>query len=203
MNRKTKIRLAVSMVASLVALAGLAACTADGSSAQSQAQAVTNDYSTASQQAVPYPLKAMKTGGWTERRLDTEHLIRENDPNAVRYVYLMTPTTQLVASWTIRGMVFDPNTQLTNTQTVASCGNSQGPCGTTVDAPGDNGTWGPEAFCYAFFTTSSVEIQLPCNGLVPIESDAPLSIATQPVITYSVNAAPSINHGGLAGIGGK
>jgi len=180
----------------------LAACT-NGSSAQDQSQQVTDTYQQAAQHAVPYPLSQMEAGGWTERRLLNENLLRQNDPNAVHYVYLMTPAAQLVAQWTIKGMVFSPNSQMTNSQSVVGCSTSNGACGVTVDAPGDNGTWGPEAFCYAFFTTSDVEVKLPCNGMVPIEADAPLNIKTQPVITYDVNAAPSVNHNGLAGIGGK
>lgn len=184
----------------IVALAlSLGGCWGDTTSAQDQSQSVTNDYQTASQQTVPYPLTAMKQGGWTERRLLTENLLRQNDPNAVHWVYLMTPSAQLVAEWTIKGMVFSPNSQLTNTNSISW--SSQGGSG-VVDAPGDNGTWGPEAFCYAFFTTSNVEVKLPCNGMVPIEADAPLNIATQPIITYNVNATPSVNHGQLAGIGG-
>lgn len=190
---------AAAIIAALAALAlVLSACTNDASS-QDTAQSTTNAYSKAAQAAVPYPLNQMESGGWTERRLLTENLLRQNDPNAIHWVYLMTPQGQLVAQWTIKGMVFSPNSQLTNSQTISW---SQSGGSGVVDAPGDNGTWGPEAFCYAFFTTSNVEIKLPCNGMVPIESDAPLNMKTTPLITYDANQAPSVNHGGLTNIGG-
>lgn len=193
-----RIRSVVAALAGVGLVATLAACDT-GTSAQSQAQSVTNDYQRAAQQAVPYPLDAMKSGGWTERRALGEHLGRENDPNAIRWVTWLTQQGQVIATWPIKGMVFDPNSQMTNSQSVVgSCGSSSS-C-TTVAAPGDNGTWGPEAGAAAFFTTSNVEVQLPASAIW-VESDAPLNITDKPLITYNANTAPSVDHGGLKGIG--
>lgn len=73
-----------------------------------------------------------------------------------------------------------------------------------MNSPGDNGTYGPEAMCYAFFLASNNgEVQLPCNGSAPIESDVPLNYTTVPVITYNASSTPSSNFGGLSKIGGK
>jgi len=170
-------------------------------SAQSQAQQVTEQYSQHAQNAVPYPLSQMDAGGWTERTLLKEHLLRQNDPNAIHYVYWIVPMTgALVAQWTIKGMVFSPDSQMTNSQSISW--SSNGGSG-VVDAPGDNGTWGPEPFCYDFFTTSGNEIRLPCNGLSAVESDTPMTFSTQPVITYNANQGSPLDKGGLAKIGGK
>lgn len=172
-----------------------------GSSAQSQAQQVTEQYSQHAQNAVPYPLTQMDAGGWTERTLLKERLLRQNDPNAIHYVYLLTPQGGLVGQWTIKGMVFSPNSQMTNTQSItwSSGGSASG----VVDAPGDNGTWGPEAFCYDFFTTAGNEVRLPCTVLAPIESDTPMSFSQPPVITYDANQKSPLDKGNLAKIGGK
>lgn len=190
-------------LAALVVVGGFIATTAEScssSSSQSTAQSVTEQYSQHSQDKVPYPLNEMDAGGWTERTLLKEHLLRQNDPNALHYVYWVIPQTgALVAQWTIKGMVFSPNSQLTNTQSITW--SSNGGSG-VVDAPGDNGTWGPEPFCYDFFTTSGNEVRLPCNGLSAVESDTPMTFATQPLITYNANEKSPIDKGGLKGIGG-
>lgn len=175
---------------------GAGSCDDTGSVAQQQAQAVTNSYQQAAQQAVPYPLDKMKAGGWSERRLLSEHLLRQNDPKSVRWVVWLSQQGQVIAQWPIQGMVFDPNSQLTNAQSINGCPGSGASCGAVTDAPGDNGTWGPEAGTAAFFTTSGVEIQLP-PAAVWVEADAPLNITTQPLITYNVSSAPSVDHGGV------
>lgn len=170
--------------------------------AQKQAQDMTAAYSKSAQDAVPYPLSEMKDGGWTERRLLREHLLRQNDPNGTRYVVWLTDQGQVIQNFTIKGMVFHPDSSMTNADTVTSCPNgSSTACGLTVEAPGDNGTWGPEAGTAAFFTTGGVEIQLP-RGAIWIETDAPLNLTSKPLLTYNVDAKPSVDKGGLAGIGG-
>lgn len=177
--------------------AGASACDPTTNS-QSDAQKTTEAYQDAATKTVPYPLDKMKAGGWTERRLLQEHLLRQNDPNGVRWVVWLSQQGQVIAQWPIKGMVFDPNSQLSNAQSITwGSGGGSG----VVDAPGDNGTWGPEAGTAAFFTTGGVEIQLP-KAAIWVEADAPLNITDKPLITYNVQAAPSVDHGGLTGIGG-
>jgi hypothetical protein len=146
---------------------------------------------------VPYPLDDMKKGGWTERRLLAEHLKRQNDPKGLRYIVVMTQQGQVIASYPIQGMVFHPDSAMTNSDSISW--SSNGGSG-VVAAPGDNGTWGPEAGAAAFFTTSGVEIQLPASA-VWIESDAPLGITDKPLVTYNVADKPSVDKGGLKGMG--
>jgi hypothetical protein len=169
------------------------------STAQNKSQAVIDQASQAAQDAVPYPLDAMKRSGWTERKLLTENLLRETDPNAIHYVYWLTMDGRLIAQYTIKGKVFDPNSQLTNTQSITYATTSSTP--EVVDAPGDNGTWGPEPFCYGFFLTSGAEKKLPCQGLVE-DSDTPETFSTPPILTYDVNQKSPIDKGNLAGMGG-
>lgn len=195
-SRKTK---RTAIAATAIAAVGIlvAGCDSSGPSAQQQAEQTTNTYQQAAQQHVPYPLAQMKAGGWTERGLLSEHLKRQNDPKALRYIVWLSQQGQVIAQWPIQGMVFDPNSQLTNSQTVNDCPNGGSTaCGVVTDAPGDNGTWGPEAGAAAFFTTSGVEIQLPASAIW-VESDSPLNITTQPLITYNVNSQPSVNYGGV------
>jgi hypothetical protein len=186
-------------------LLSLTACLGDASPppAQQKNQSLTQQIEqAASNNFKQYPLAQMQQGGWTEEKLVTEHLLRENDPNAVRYVVWLTMNGQVIEQWPIKGMVFDPNSSITETTDIACQGgtNAYG-CG-TVNSPSDNGTYGPEAGAAAFFTTSNVEIQLPV-GAIWVESDSPINVTTKPLITYDVAAVPSVNHGGLTTVGGK
>jgi hypothetical protein len=188
----------VSLAVTTVAiLTGAGACD-DTPSAQNQAQNITNAYSQAAQDAVPYPLDDMKKGGWTERRLLAEHLKRQNDPKGLRYIIVMTQQGQVIAQYPVQGMVFHPDSAMTNADSISW--SSNGGSG-VVEAPGDNGTWGPEAGAAAFFTTSGVEIQLPASA-VWIESDAPLGITDKPLVTYNAGDKPSTNYGGVP-VGGR
>jgi hypothetical protein len=196
-----------SVIGAGIVVAGtffLVACTSTTPSTDAQqgnAQNTTAQIENAATHAVPYPINQMEQGGWTEEQLLREHLLRQNDPNAVRYVTWLTMNGQVIATWTIKGMVFDPNSQMTNTQQVTYCSNANGggACSVT-EAPGDNGTYGPEAGAAAFFTTNDTEVQLP-PGALWVESDSPLNITTTPLITYDLNQTPNDNQGGLTKIG--
>lgn len=195
MHKKTQRTCAALTGAGVLVFTLAGSCDATDS-AQSQAQAVTNAYQQAAQQAVPYPLDDMKSGGWLERTELAEHLKRQNDKKAMRWVILLTQQGQVVSQWPIQGMVFDPNSQMTNSQTINGCAGGSGACGVVTESPGDNGTWGPEAGEAAFFTASGVEIQLP-KSATWVEADAPLNLTTQPLITYNIADKPSTNHGGV------
>lgn len=203
--RRTKRKVFAGIAFAAVLGLSLAACdnTAPTSQAQKDNQTLSNKIENSATHAVPYPLSEMQTSGWTEERELREHLLRQTDPNAVRYIAWLTLNGQVIEQWPIKGMVFDPNSSMTETtDIVCNTGSTDSAyaCG-TVNSPGDNGTYGPEAGAVAFFTTSNVEVQLPASALW-VEADAPLNITTQPLITYNVGTPPSVNHGGLAGIGG-
>jgi hypothetical protein len=172
------------------------ACTSGSSTdkAQMDSQQVTEKYQAASQKAVPYG----QPTNWLERTELNKHLARQDDPNAIRYIVLMTQQGQIIGQYTLKGMVFDPNSQLTNDEQIVS-GWSGGSSSTyynqVVKAPGDNGTWGPEAGCAAFFTQQDVEVQVPC-GVWWVEADAPQNFTSTPLLTIAANATPSTHAGG-------
>jgi hypothetical protein len=200
MNLNRRMKLAGAAALGIAILATTTACDSTNDTAQQTAQSTSEQISQNSQKAVPYPLSQMESGQWLERTELTEHLLRQNDKNALRYIVLLTQQGQVIAQYPIEGMVFDPNSQLTNTQNIENGYQNSAAYSDVVDSPGDNGTWGPEAGSAAFFTTSGVEIQIPA-GVAWVESDAPLNLTSQPLITYNVNAQPSVNKGGLAGVG--
>jgi len=200
-TRKQRIRTLTIAVTAIGAFIGIAACTSSDN-ALSASQNVTNEYTSAAQSKVPYPLDQMKAGQWTERKLLKEHLLRQNDPNGVRWIVLMSQQGQVVTQFPIKGMAFSPDSQMTNSQTIGWSVNNSNYANGVLDSAGDNGTWGPEAGSVAFFTTSGVEVQLPASAIW-IESDAPLNITTQPLITYNVDSKPSVSTpDGLKGVGG-
>ena len=113
--------------------------------AQQSQQEVTNKYMEAATAAVPYPLSAMQSGGWLERTLLKENLLRQNNAHRRAFVTLMNTAGQPIMQFPIQGMVFDLNSQMTTTDMVNNYRNGQYYGYSTVtQAAGDNGTWGPE-----------------------------------------------------------
>ena len=181
----------------------VAACTNPGpdkpKDSQQTSQQVVEDYQKAAETAVPYPLADMQKGGWLERRLLVENLKRQNDSHRIAYVVLLNQQGQPIIQYTIQGMVFDLNSQLTTEDKINgyNCGGSNNCYGQTVTkSPGDNGTWGPEPKAIGFFTTEGVEVKW--NGLY-LEADSPMDIQTKPLIVYDAGSAkPSTTGGGVS-----
>lgn len=199
-NRPGK-KLWLALIA-LIMLVATAACTNQGppdSDSQKKSQATVENYQEAAEAAVPYPLAEMKRGGWLERRLLNENLLRQNDKNRIAYVTLLNEQGQPIIQYTIQGMVFSLNSMLTTEDkiTYSGCGSS---CGNAVvtKSPGDNATWGPEPDGISFFTTEGVQIKW--NGLY-LESDSPQNLTTKPLIIYDASTAkPSTTAGGVASV---
>lgn len=191
-SRTRNLVLAASAVAAFLAVT---ACGAGAPpSAQDASQTTTNEIADKASKAVPYPMAQMEQGKWLEMQMLKENLLRQNNKAAARYVTWVTQQGQVVAQWPIQGMVFDPNSQMTATQLVVPCkGGGQGACSVAVSAPGDNGTYGPEAMCYAFYDVKGVEHKLSCTAIV-LESDSPDDLASKPLITYNINGAPSVGN---------
>lgn len=130
-------------------------------------------------------------------KLLKENLLRQNDPNRLAYVTLLNEQGQPIAQYTIQGMVFSLNSQLTTPDIESGCGSG---CGNVVSAPGDNGTYGPEPDGISFFATGGVQIKW--NGLY-VESDAPQKLSSKPLIVYNVDSKPSVNAGGVKAKGSR
>jgi hypothetical protein len=172
-------------------------------SSQKASQTVVEQYAAAAATAVPYPLADMLRGAWLERRLLVENLKRQNDPKRLAYVTLLNTQGQPIIQFSIQGMVFSLNSQMTTEDTVKDYNTRNGVDVAVTKSPGDNATWGPEPDGVGFFTTEGVEVKW--NGLY-LESDSPLNITTKPVIVYDASTAkPSVSGGGVgskAGGGG-
>lgn len=193
----------IAGLAGIALVASATACNSGVSTSQRTSQGLTEQIAASatdpSKGGVAYPLSDMQAGGWREEQMLAEHLRRQASPKTQRWIVIAAQMGQIFGQWPIQGMVFDPNSQMTAPK-IATCtpntSDSQVGCGAVVDAPGDNGTYGPEAGCASFFTTTGVEIQVPC-GMIWFESDAPLNLTQPPIIAFNENATPSYNGGGV------
>jgi len=107
-----------------------------------------------------------------ERANIVEHLKRNNQPDRVRYVYLLTDYGQVVAYHVAKGKVTAAGAQLTPTDTILDPCRSDY-CPTVVQGPTDDGSYGGDEGGIYFFTDTGVEIQW--NGAFYV-SDAPMKI---------------------------
>jgi len=204
MRAKTKrVALAVAGLAGVgLILVGCNDGNTSASTAETNNENLTGQIEAAANAKVPFPKSQVLNGGFTEEQEIKEHQLRENDPNETRYVTVMTPYGQVLWNGSIKGLVFDPNSSMTETTDVVcnDGGNGGYACG-TVNSPTDNGTYGPEFGTADFFDTSGAEHIF--AGVIISESDVPQNITQQPIVTYNVGQAPAINYGGLAKVGGK
>ena len=100
-----------------------------------------------------------------------EKLLRENDPNAVRYVYLMN-FGQIVGFYVIKGKVSSSGSQLAPEQEpVSMCSYSE--CWTMADSAQDDGTFGVGDPGIFFFTADGAMIS---TSLDYLESDTIIPI---------------------------
>lgn len=139
-------------------------------SAQGAGQKLTEQAFAQQQAAVPYPVSQLKDS--LERRNLKERLLRTNDPSTLGYIYLIN-FGKVIGYYTIKGKVSSTQSQMTtNNLTVREC--HAGSCwSNVVDAPGDDGSYGPNEDGMFFFTTEGAFVT---TSLDYIWSDQPLPI---------------------------
>lgn len=154
---------------------GLTACEGDTNIPQRDTQAEAN-YK-AQKNAVPAP--DLKDS--LERRNVVEHEKRNNQPNRIQYIYLLTDMGGIYAYFPIKGKISAAGSQLNPTDNIVdACGAST--CYMTVQGPSDDGSFGSDEGGIFFFTVDGVEIQWNGRWLV---SDAPLKL-TSPSVTLTL-----------------
>ncbi len=106
-----------------------------------------------------------------------ERLDREEDVNAVRYVYVLPLASKdAIGYYVIRGGVYDTNTQLAPEQEiVCKYANSSDSC-MAVDSAHDNNTYGggESSNSYFFFTADGVLVEM--GGFSYFQSDVPIPL---------------------------
>jgi hypothetical protein len=170
MNKFIKVAAVVAVGA--IALTG---CTGDkeaDDSAQESGQKLTEQAYKQQSEAVPYPADQLTDS--LERRNLAERLIRTNDPSVQGYVYLMNFGT-IVGYYSVKGKVSSTQSQMTTDQLLEyGCDDALQGCQlATVNAPGDDGSYGANEPGIFFFTTEGVMVTTDLNY---IWSDQPLPI---------------------------
>jgi hypothetical protein len=168
MTRRAKAALAIALA--VVLTIAVAACTSTPDS-RPQDNAQANKNFQAQEKNVPVPPLTDSL----ERRNIAEHLKRNNQPDRVRYIYLLADTGGIYAYFVIKGKVTSAASQLTPTDDIYthSYGNLD------LQASGDDGSFGGDEGGIYFFTDTGQEIQWNGRWLL---SDNPLTIK-QPSLT--------------------
>lgn len=109
-----------------------------------------------------------------ERANIIEHLKRNNQPDRVRYIYLLADTGGVYAYFTIKGKVTSTGAQLTPTDDIVD-GCRTDYCPLVVQGPTDDGSFGGDEGGIYFFTDTGNEIQWNGRWLI---TDTPMKIQT-------------------------
>lgn len=165
----------VAVVTAAVLVVGLAACTGSTKETpQSQGQAQTEQAFNQQSKAVPYPVDQLKDS--LERRNIRAKLLQENKPDAVGYVYLQS-FGKVLGYYVIKGKVSSNNSAMTTDNLVVDgCNRSGEDCPVVVNAPGDDGSYGPNEEGVFFFTTEGALIKTNLDYVYstqPIPFDVP------------------------------
>ncbi|WP_431728622.1 hypothetical protein [Verrucosispora sp. TAA-831] len=169
MIRKTR-ALAVATIA-VLALA-LAGCGDSGDIPQYDKQSDANFQAQKKNDPLPNLTDSL------ERANIIEHLKRNNQPDRVRYIYLLADTGGIYAYFVIKGKVTSTGAQLTPTDSIVdACSTSY--CPHVVQGPTDDGSFGGDEGGIYFFTDTGVEIQWNGRWLL---TDEPMQIKT-PTLT--------------------
>lgn len=145
------------------------------SDSHEKGQALTEKAFDQQSKAVPYPADDLRDS--IERRNLRERLLRQNDPDRIGYVYILS-FGKFIGYYTIKGKVSSTQSQMTPSDLTTrwDCGAE---CGSelVLEAPGDDGSYGPNEPGIFFFTTDGTMVQVSTDY---IYSDQPLSVNNVP-----------------------
>jgi len=155
---KIRIRAVIAAIIASTVIIGLGACTSDGVA----------EYQERIEVAANYDRKdSLELRNLEEKRK------REDDPNAVRYVYVMSYAT-IIGYYVIKGKVSSSASQIApETEFVRPC---SGCDKTLVESPKDDGSYGQGDPGNFFFTTEGVMVEWTGDILTqdqPIAIDVP------------------------------
>lgn len=171
----------------------LAGCTqANTNGAQQKGQKDTETAFAQQSSAVPYPAAQLTDS--LERRDVSARLLRTNKPNAIGYIYLFPPMGNTpIGYYVIKGKVTSTQSQMTTEQMIVwSCPNNEKSCDSSrmqsnvVNAPGDDGSYGPNEPGYYFTTAEGGQVTTDLHYLM---ADTPMPIIV-PHLTCTGQCAP-------------
>lgn len=177
--KSKKIRPLLSiLILAICAALFLTGCESDKRQTSSdKGQALTEQAFDQQSKAVPYPVDDLKDS--QERRNLRQRLLRQNDPDHIGYVYFLS-FGKFLGYWTIKGKVSSTQSQMTPADlTDYACNDGLNGCQAQVlEAPGDDGSYGPNEDGIFFFTTEGAMVQLPEDAYV--YADQPIAIGSIP-----------------------
>lgn len=172
----------VAALAAALMLFALAGCTdTDGkTTAREEGQKLTEQAFAQQSNAVPYPADKLRDS--LERRNLRERLLRQNDPARIGYVYILS-FGKFLGYYTIKGKVSSTQSQMTPSDNVSGdmCGSG---CSEHIlsEAPGDDGSYGPNEDGVFFFTSEGAMVQVSTEY---IYSDQPIAVGGVPELNDS------------------
>lgn len=113
-------------------------------------------------------------GESTECRNLAEKKRRDDNPNRETYIYLLSQTGEFIGYYVAKGKVSSLQSQMgPMDQAIDICPSSADRCWELAEAPGDDGSFGPNEDGIFFYTSDDILIRW--NGTY-LHSDAPLAI---------------------------
>lgn len=167
-NHKAKVTVGFATIA-LAFFLTAGSCGGQDTSQKAQSSGQNETITAFAQQkaAVPYPANQLKDS--QERRNISKRLLRTNNPNAISYLYLLSFSKPL-GYYVVKGKVTSTQSQMTTDQFELDHG-SYGQA--VVNAPGDDGSYGPNEPGVYFFTDADVMVT---TNLDYIISDHPIAV---------------------------
>jgi hypothetical protein len=163
-------------VVAVLAGALLVACTSSGpdpNSAQGKAKAQREDVSAAQEAAVPYPAAELKNP--LDRKQLADRLRRNNNPNAISYLYILSNTGTPIGYFVLKGKLTSTESSLLPTDMIIDACNKGGEyCPEVVQGGGDDGTYGSNENAVFGFTAQGVMITIRAENW--FQSDAPIAL---------------------------
>lgn len=124
--------------------------------------------------------QSQKSTGETLEKINLEKKRqREEDPNAISYVYKYTATGAFIGYWVAKGKVSSNGSQRTPEQDIHwTCKSTYGCQPVVVDGAQDDGSYGGEEPGVFFFTSDDVKVVIGDNDY--IYSDKPITLPNIP-----------------------
>lgn len=157
----------------VLALSGCVSQGPDKNSAQGKKIALTEEVTKAQEAAVPYPAADLKNP--LDRRNLADRLRRNNNPNAISYLYVLSITGAPIGYFVLKGKLTSTESALLPTDSIIdACGKSSEYCPEVVQGVGDDGTYGPNEGAVFGFTAQGVMVTIRSENW--FQSDAPIAL---------------------------
>lgn len=121
-----------------------------------------------------------------ERENINKRITLWNDPNKVSFIYLVN-FGKVMAFYTIKGKVSSVNSQITNTEQLASAKNNSDMVGPewyhVMPSPAEDGSYGTNGDAIFFFTTDGTYVEWAGDYML---ADKPLKLSTPPTLTLEI-----------------